>query len=238
MTNLDDLNIQIYADGADIAGMRTMAEKSWVAGFTTNPTLMRKAGVSDYAAFAKEVLSYISDRPVSFEVFADDFPTMERQAQTIASWGDNVYVKIPITNTKGESAAKLVQTLSLDGVKLNVTAIFTIDQVREITNVLHTETPSILSIFAGRIADAGVDPMPIMLEAAEIMKSRPLSQLLWASPREVFNVIQAITSGCHIITASDDILNKLGLIGTDLSAFSLNTVKMFYNDAKKAGYSV
>lgn len=236
--NAGTLSIKLYADGADLAGIRSMAGESWVAGFTTNPTLMRKAGVSDYVAFAHEVLGIVTDRPVSFEVFADDFPSMEAQAREIASWADNVFVKIPVTNTKGESSSPLIETLSAAGVQLNITALFTPEQVRTIVDALHPETAAVVSVFAGRIADAGVDPVPVMQRCAEIVGEKPKAELLWASPREVLNVIQAQHAGCHIITATNDILAKLKTFGKDLDAFSLETVKMFYDDASAAGFTV
>lgn len=235
---LNDLKIKIYADGANLDDMLRLYADPRIQGFTTNPTLMRKAGISDYAQFAQTVLSHIKDRPISFEVFSDEFDEMERQARLIASWGSNVYVKIPVTNTRAESAATLVKRLSADGIKLNVTALFTVEQVKEITEALHPDTPAIISVFAGRVADAGVDPMPIMAESLKIMASRPHAELLWASPREVFNVVQADAVGCHIITATSDVLAKLANIGKDLTEFSLDTVKMFYNDAKAAGFSL
>jgi len=238
MQKLDALNIKIFADGADIAGIREMAEESYIKGFTTNPTLMRKAGISDYKKFAMEALSAVGNRPISFEVFADDFPTMETQALEIASWGKNVNVKIPITNTKGESSAALVGRLSKQGVACNVTAMFTAAQIEEIMEVLSPETPAILSIFAGRISDTGVDPMPIMKFAVETAKSYPKVDVLWASPREILNLFQAEEAGCGIITATNDMLKKISLFGKDLTQFSLETVAMFYNDAKAAGYTI
>jgi len=235
---MDQLKVKIYADGADLESMKALHSNPMVKGFTTNPTLMRKAGISDYVAFAKQVLQAIPDAPVSFEVFADDFPSMEAQAGEINSWGDNVYVKIPVTNTKGESAAPLIKKLSAQGVKLNVTAIFTLDQVREINDALHPDTPAVISVFAGRVADTGIDPVPLMQEAADIMKSRPKAELLWASPRELLNILQADEVGCHIITVTPDVLNKLKLIGKDLKEYSLETVEMFYKDASAAGYDI
>lgn len=236
--NLNDLKIKIFADGANLDDMLRLYANPRIQGFTTNPTLMRKAGITDYAQFAQTVLSHIQDRPISFEVFSDEFDEMERQARLIASWGDNVYVKIPVTNTRAESAAKLVSRLSADGIKLNVTALFTLAQVQTITDALHPNTPAIISVFAGRVADAGIDPMPIMAESLTIMATRPHAELLWASPREVFNVVQADAVGCHIITATSDVLAKLSSIGKDLTEFSLDTVKMFYNDAQAAGFSL
>lgn len=232
------LNVKLFADGADIAGIREMASNSSIAGFTTNPTLMRKAGVSDYKAFAKEVLTIVPDKPVSFEVFADDFPTMERQALEIASWGKNVNVKIPVTNTKGEFCGALVKRLSDAGVQLNVTALMTLDQVQRVTDALNPNTAAIISVFAGRIADTGRDPVPVMAKSVEIMKAKPKSELIWASPRELLNIFQAEEVGCHIITATNDILKKLSLFHKDLSLYSLETVEMFYKDAKAAGFNI
>jgi transaldolase len=233
-----DLNVKIFADGAEIEGIRKLYSNPLIKGFTTNPTLMRKAGISDYKAFAHEVLAEIDDLPISFEVFADEFPEMERQAHEIASWGPNVNVKIPITNTKGHSAADLVGRLSAEGIIVNITAMFKLDQVRGIIDVLDSNTPAMLSIFAGRIADAGVDPLPIMREALRIMTEKPKSELIWASPREILNIIQAHDIGCHIITVTHDILAKLPSIGKDLGQFSLETVEMFHRDATAAGYAI
>jgi len=207
-----------------------------VNGFTTNPTLMRKSGITDYASFAREALDATGGMPISFEVFADDFDEMERQAKLIATWGEAVFVKIPITNTKGESSIPLIARLSAAGVKLNVTAILTLQQVREVTGALDANTPAIVSVFAGRIADTGRDPVPLMREAAEIVKVKPKAQLLWASPRELLNIIQAEEVGCHIITVTADILKKLAMVGKSLDELSLDTVKMFYNDAAAAGF--
>jgi transaldolase len=232
------LLVKLFADGADIAGIREMALNSSIAGFTTNPTLMRKAGVVDYKAFAKEVLAIVPDKPVSFEVFADDFPTMERQALEIASWGENVNVKIPVTNTKGEFCGALVKKLSDAGVQLNVTALMTLDQVQRVTDALNPNTAAIISVFAGRIADTGRDPVPVMAKSVEIMKAKPKSELIWASPRELLNIFQAEEVGCHIITATNDILKKLDLFHKDLDLFSLETVEMFYKDAQSAGFNI
>lgn len=236
--NANDLKIKLFADGANLDDMLRFYADPRIQGFTTNPTLMNKAGITDYAAFAQKVLEHITDRPISFEVFSDEFDEMDRQARLIASWGDNVYVKIPVTNTRGESSAPLVKKLSASGVKLNVTALFTPAQVQTITDALSADTPAIISVFAGRVADAGVDPMPIMAQALEIMKARPQAELLWASPREIYNVVQADAVGCHIITATSDVLAKLGKLGKDLDEFSLDTVKMFYNDALAAGFTL
>lgn len=238
MANQNDLKIKIFADGADIESIRKLYAQPNIQGFTTNPTLMKQAGIQDYKAFALEVLKIVTDRPVSFEVFADDINEMEKQALEIATWGKNINVKIPITNTKGESTASLVKSLSAKGIICNVTAIFTISQLQEIVNILDPKTPAILSIFAGRIADTGFDPVPLMLEAVEIAKSKPLSEVLWASPRELLNIFQADEVGCHIITVTPDLIKKLNGVGKDLTQFSLETVEMFYRDAKAAGYSI
>lgn len=238
MSAVRSLKVKLFADGADIAGIKEMEANPLIKGFTTNPTLMRKAGIKDYKPFALEVLKVVSDRPVSFEVFADDFPTMEKQAMEIASWGKNVNVKIPVTNTKGEFAGPLVGRLSRAGVQVNVTAMMTLDQVQRITDELDPSTPGIISVFAGRIADTGRDPVPLMAEAVRIMKSKPKAELIWASPRELLNIFQADAIGCHIITATNDILKKLSLVGKDLGAYSLETVDMFYKDATAAGYDI
>jgi transaldolase len=238
MTAVNDLKVKLFADGADKAGMLEMYRKPFVKGFTTNPTLMRKAGVTDYRAFAREILEAIPDRPISFEVFSDEFDEMERQAREIATWGGNVYVKVPITNTRREPAYDLVRSLSQDGVKVNVTAMMTLDQVRAVADAVRGGAPSCVSVFAGRIADTGVDPMPIMADSVRILQDSPGAELIWASPRELLNVLQAEAVGCHIITATNDILKKLDLIGRDLADYSLDTVKMFFNDAKQAGFSL
>lgn len=238
MKTLNDLKVKIFADGADKDGMLEMYEKSHIQGLTTNPTLMRKAGISDYIAFAKDILSVIKDKPLSFEVFSDDFDEMERQALEIASWGDNVYVKIPITNTKKESSCPLIKRLADQKVKLNVTAMMTLDQVRDVLEVLNPEVPSYVSIFAGRVADTGHDPIQMMSEAVELLKANPKAELIWASPRELLNIFQADEIGCHIITVTNDILKKLALVGYDLDTYSLDTVKMFYNDAQDAGFKI
>jgi transaldolase len=239
MKTIADLKVKIFADGADVKGMVEMYGKPFVRGFTTNPTLMRKAGITDYRAFAREVLDRIPDRPISFEVFSDDFPEMERQAREIASWGDNVNVKIPVTNTQGEPAYPLIRALARAGIKLNVTAVFTLEQVRDVVASLDTKTPAFVSVFAGRIADTGVDPVPMMREAVEILRrSCPKAELIWASPRELLNIFQADAIGCHIITVTNDILGKLGLVGKDLAAYSLETVAMFRSDALAARYTI
>lgn len=238
MFSYDNLKIKIFADGADIDGMAELAKNPLIKGFTTNPTLMRKAGVRDYEAFARSVLKLIPDRPVSFEVFADDFLAMEKQAMTIASWGRNVNVKIPVTNTKGEFCGPILKRLSAAGVNLNITAVMTINQVRAIVDQLSPDAPAIVSIFAGRIADTGRDPVPLMAKAVSILKDKPKAELIWASPRELLNIYQADEVGCHIITATNDILKKLSLVGKDLNAYSLETVEMFYKDASAAGFTV
>jgi len=232
------LNVKIYADGADRATMLEMYANPLIAGFTTNPTLMRKSGVEDYKAFAKEVLQQIPDRPVSFEVFADDFGEMERQATEIASWGKNVLVKIPITNTQGEFSGDVLRRLARAGVRVNVTALLTLEQVRKSSECLADGPSAKVSVFAGRIADTGSDPVPLMAAAVELLRPYPNIELIWASPRELLNIFQADAVGCHIITATSDILRKLDLVGKDLSEYSLDTVRMFYEDARKAGYQL
>jgi transaldolase len=238
MSETPGLKVKLFADGADLNGMREMAANPLIKGFTTNPTLMRRAGVADYAAFARDVLKIIPDRPVSFEVFADDFDEMEVQAHEIASWGRNVNVKIPVTNTRREFCGPLVKRLSNAGVQVNVTAVLTLEQVKRVVERLAPETGAIVSVFAGRIADTGVDPVPLMAEAVRILKAKPKAELIWASPRELLNIFQADAVGCHIITATNDILKKLSLVGKDLDAYSLETVEMFYKDAKAAGYTI
>jgi transaldolase len=232
------LKVKIFADGADKAGMLEMARKPWIAGLTTNPTLMRKAGITDYRAFAKEILQLIPDKPISFEVFSDECAEMERQANEIASWGENVYVKIPVTNTRADSSCPLVQRLARAGVKQNVTALMTLQQVREVSEALGDGPPSYVSVFAGRIADTGRDPVPMMAEAVRILRAFPRQELIWASPRELLNVFQADAIGCHIITVTHDVLKKLSLVGKDLDEYSLETVKMFRDDAVAAGFSL
>jgi transaldolase len=238
MKKIEELKVKIFADGADKAGMLEMYAKPHIKGFTTNPTLMNKAGITDYRAFARDILSVIKDKPISFEVFSDDFSEMERQALEIAGWGNNVYVKIPITNTKRETCYGLVKRLVAQKVKLNVTAIMTLAQVRDVAVVLDPNIPSYVSVFAGRIADTGRDPVPMMAEAVEILKFVPSAELIWASPRELLNIFQANDIGCHVITVTNDILRKLSLIGYDLSDFSLDTVKMFQKDALSAKYRI
>ncbi|MGH6824159.1 transaldolase [Methyloceanibacter sp.] len=236
--SVDQLRIKIFADGADLNAMRQAAGNPLIKGFTTNPTLMRAAGVNDYKSFAHDVLTIIPDRPISFEVFADDFLSMEAQAREISSWGDNVYVKIPVTNTKGDFSGPLIAMLSRAGVKLNVTAMTTLEQVSRVGEALAESVPAVVSVFAGRIADTGRDPVPHMAEALRLLKGRPKAELLWASPREVLNIFQADAIGCHIITVTNDHLKKLALVGKDLKDYSLDTVKMFYNDAASAGYQI
>ena len=232
------LRVKIFADGADRAGMLDMYRHPLVKGFTTNPTLMRKAGVADYRAFAHDILREIPDRPISFEVFSDDFGEMERQAREIARWGDNVYVKIPVTNTLGESSEAVIRTLARAEVKLNVTALLALDQVRVVGAALGGGPPACVSVFAGRVADTGRDPVPLMAAAVELLRPYPNIELIWASPRELLNIFQADAIGCHIITVTNDILKKLPLIGKDLADYSLDTVKMFFDDGRKAGFSL
>ncbi len=238
MTTVDQLNVKLFADGADSAGIAKLASDSRIAGFTTNPTLMRKAGISDYEAFAREILGIIGGRPISYEVFADDRAEMHRQALRIATWGENVYVKIPVTNTKGESTNDLVRELSVSGVKLNVTALMTVEQVKAVTEALAESPGAYVSVFAGRVADTGRDPMPIMRESVAAMAHNPKLELIWASPRELLNVFHANEAGVHVITATHDILAKLDLVGKDLNEYSLDTVKMFHRDAEAAGFSL
>jgi transaldolase len=235
---IEELKVKIFADGADKAGMLEMYSKPWIKGFTTNPTLMRKAGLRDYRAFAREILAAIPDRPISFEVFSDEFPEMERQAMEIAAWGPNVYVKIPVTNTRREAANGLIRRLSHAGVKVNVTAIMTLAQVRGVVAAVDGGAPSCISVFAGRVADTGVDPVPVMAEAVELLRSVPTAELIWASPRELLNVFQAESVGCHIITVTNDVLKKLSLVGKDLADYSLDTVRMFFDDARAAGFTL
>jgi len=235
---LAELNIKIFADGADKASIVELAKNPLIKGFTTNPTLMRKAGVTDYAAFAKEILPEIGTKPISFEVFSDDFAEMERQARIIASWGENIYVKIPVTNTKKQSSAALIKKLSSEGIKLNVTAILTVEQVVEVASALVSDIPAIVSVFAGRIADTGVNPVSLMRECKAILGSKPAFELLWASPRELFNIYQADEVGADIITVTPEILKKAEKIGYDLGELSRETVQMFYDDGQKAGYAL
>lgn len=238
MKRLADLKVKIFADGAEKQGMLELYRLPYVKGFTTNPTLLRKAGIRDYAAFAREIIAAIPDRPLSFEVLADEFAEMERQARLISAWGEQVYVKIPITNTKAESACGLIERLTAAGVKVNVTAMLTVAQVREACRALRGTRGAFVSVFAGRIADTGVDPVPVMAEAVGIVNTVPRVELIWASPRELLNIFQADAIGCHIITVTHDVLKKLALIGKDLTEYSLEAVKMFYSDACAAGYQL
>lgn len=238
MTCLSHLRTKIFADGANLTEMCALYRNPLICGFTTNPTLMRKAGISDYEGFARQVLSAIPDRPISFEVFSDDFSEMEEQAAKIATWGSNVYVKIPVTNTRGESSSPLICRLARMGVKLNVTALLTLEQVDEVSRAMRACPSGYVSVFAGRIADTGRDPLPVMREAVEILSSTPHIQLIWSSPRELFNLFQADSIGCHVITATNDILSKLNLIGKDLNEYSIETIKMFRADAVRAGFSI
>jgi transaldolase len=234
----DSLSVKVFADGADLEGIRALYANPLIAGFTTNPTLMRKAGVEDYERFAHEVLGAVPDRPISFEVFSDEEDEMERQATKIASWGDNVYVKIPVTNTRGERTEAVQRRLTERGVKINVTGLLTLDQVAWVSECVAGDTPVYISVFAGRIADTGVDPVPLMSAALDTLRAHPNVELIWASPREVLNIVQASAIGCDIITVTHDLLKKLSLLGKDLDEFSLDTVKMFHGDAAEAGFSL
>jgi transaldolase len=236
--SLSELSVKIFADGADKAGMLEMYANPLIKGFTTNPTLMRKAGVTDYRAFAHQIVEAIPDRPLSFEVLSDEFDEMERHALEISSWGENVYVKIPVVNTRQEPSYDLMRRLAQAGVKVNATALMTLDQVRDVSAALAVGPSSYVSVFAGRIADTGRDPMPLMAAAVELLRLYPNLELVWASPRELLNIFQADAVGCHIITVTNDILRKLRLVGKDLHERSLETVKMFYDDAQQAGYSL
>lgn len=238
MPRLEELSVKIFADGADLDAMVALAQLPYIAGFTTNPTLMRKAGVRDYRAFAREVLRAIPDRPISFEVFSDDFDEMERQAHEMASWGENVYVKIPISDTRAASASDLIRRVAKGGVKLNITGILTLEQVREASDALADGPASCVSVFAGRIADTGRDPVPMMASAVQLLRRHPGQQLIWASPREVLNIFQADAIGCDIITVTHDLLARLPLVGRDLAEYSLETVRMFHRDAGQAGYNL
>jgi transaldolase len=238
MKSAAELKVKLFADGAEKQSMLDLYANPLIQGFTTNPTLMRKANIQDYREFALDILSVITDRPISFEVFADDFDEMERQARLINSWGRNVYVKIPVTNTRRESACPLVNKLSHADIKVNVTAILTLEQVREVACALEGGAPSNVSVFAGRIADTGVDPVPMMAEAVCILSRHPQMELIWASPRELLNVFQADDIGCHILTATPDILKKLPLVGRDLTGYSLETVRMFADDAARSGFTL
>jgi transaldolase len=238
MKKIEELKVKIFADGADKAGMLEMYSKPFVKGLTTNPTLMKKAGITDYRAFCKDILTSVKDKPLSFEVFSDDFSEMERQALEIASWGANVYVKIPVTNTKQATCYAMVKKLANQKVKLNVTALMTLDQVSNVVASLDPNVPSYVSVFAGRVADTGFDPVPMMAKAVDILKAAPASELIWASPRELLNIFQADDIGCHVITVTNDILKKLSLVGYDLDQYSLDTVKMFHKDAIDAGFKL
>ena len=238
MKQISELTVKIFADGADLKGIATLAANPAIKGFTTNPTLMRKAGVSDYKAFSHEVLGIIGGRPVSFEVFSDEFAEMELQARAIASWGPNVYVKIPVTNSRREFAGPLIRRLAAAGVQLNVTALMTNEQVRDVVACLSPHVASYVSVFAGRVADTGCDPLPAMAEAVRLLQPNPKAELIWASPRELLNIFHADSIGCHVITVTHDILAKLSLVGKDLSDYSLETVKMFYHDARAAGFQI
>ena len=238
MNRLRELKVKLFADGADLKIIEKMAQNPLIKGFTTNPTLMRKNNVADYKAFCLAALKIISGKPISFEVFSDDFSEMEEQAREIATWGKGVFVKIPVTNTKGEFAGSLIKTLSDEGVPLNITALMTLDQVDAVLGKLSRNTPSFVSIFAGRVADTGRDPVPMMAEAVKRMKSHAKSELIWASPRELLNIFQANDVGCHVITATNDILSKLENVDKDLDQFSLETVQMFYKDAQAAGFAI
>ncbi len=237
-SSLTGLKVKLFADGADRTAMLDLYRNPLIQGFTTNPTLMRKAGITNYEEFARDILLTISDRPISFEVFADEFDEMESQALKIATWGQNVYVKIPVTNTRREPALDLIHKLAHTGVKLNVTALLTLDQVHQVSAALGGGAPACVSVFAGRIADTGRDPVPLMTSAVEIVSSYPNMELIWASPRELLNVFQASAIGCHIITATSDILKKLTLVGKDLNDYSLETVQMFFDDAQRAKFVV
>jgi transaldolase len=238
VTNASDLKIKIFADGADRESIVRLYENPLIQGFTTNPTLMRKAGVEDYETFAREVLDVVTDRPISFEVFSDDFDEMEQQALQISSWADNVYVKVPVTNTSGEPAGDVVRRLAERGVKVNVTALMTPAQVSEVVDWLAGGPPCYVSVFAGRIADTGRDPIPLMVESLEILGAHPNAELIWASPREILNIVQADAIGCDIITVTHDLLEKLETLGRDLDQFSLDTVRLFFRDGQAAGYTL
>jgi transaldolase len=238
MKSVSELKVQIFADGADKASMLELYRQPYIKGFTTNPTLMRKAGVTDYERFAREILRSIPDRPISFEVFADDEIEMERQARKIARWAANVYVKIPVTNTRREPMYNLIRRLSADGIQVNATAVLALDQVGHIAEALRGGAPSYISVFAGRVADTGRDPVPVMKSALELMAPEPKTQLVWASPRELLNIFQADEIGCHIITVTSDVLKKVSLVGKDLHEYSLETVRMFHNDAAHSKFTL
>ena len=238
MIKIEDLKVKIFADGADKNGMLEMYKKPYIKGFTTNPTLMRKAGINNYKEFAQDILRLIPDRPISLEVFSDEFNEMERQAKEISSWASNVYVKIPITNTKGKFTTRLIKNLTQENVKVNVTAMMTYEQLKEVLPSLEGSPGAYVSIFAGRVADTGRDPLPIMKKSVEILRDYDNVELIWASPRELLNIIQANDIGCHIITVTNAILKKIPNINKDLNQFSLETVQMFYNDAKDSGFTL
>jgi len=238
MKSLDQLQVKIFADGADLEGILQLGRLPYIQGFTTNPTLMRESGITDYEVFSRQVLEHIRNRPVSFEVFSDEFDEMEVQARQIAVWGKNVFVKIPVTNTRGESSLALIEKLSAAGIQLNVTALMPLEQVRQVSAAMGGRARAFISVFAGRIADTGVDPMPLMKEAVEIISPYPNQELIWASPRELLNIFQADEIGCHVITVTHGILRKLHLVGKSLEEYSLDTVKMFYSDAQRAGYQL
>lgn len=238
MKQVNSLKVEIFADGADKVGMLEMYAKPFIKGFTTNPTLMRKAGIANYEVFARDVVAAIPDRSISFEVFADDFSEMERQARLITTWGKNVSVKIPISNTSRDSSVQLIRKLSNDGIALNVTAMFTLEQVQDVVNAVKGGAPCYVSVFAGRVADTGRDPVPLMAAAVEKLKVAPNTKLIWASPRELLNIFQADDIGCHVITVTNDLIKKLSLVGKSMDEYSLETVKMFYDDGKAAGYKL
>jgi transaldolase len=238
MKRIEQLSVKIFADGADVAAIVELSAKPYIKGFTTNPTLMRKAGVRDYRTFARDVLNAVPDRPISFEVLSDEFEVMRRQAIEIAGWGEHVYVKIPVTNTRGEPARDLIAELTHAGVKINVTAVLTLDQIRDVTPALAGGAPAFVSLFAGRVADTGCDPVPAIAAAVKLLRAAPNAELIWASPRELLNIFHAESAGCHVITVTNDILQKIPLIGRDLTDYSLDTVRMFVNDAAAAGYTL
>jgi len=238
MPRVQDLKVKIFADGADLKGILEMAKLPHVKGFTTNPSLMRKAGVTDYEAFARNLLDQVKHHPISFEVFADDFAGMIAQGRIIASWGRNVNVKVPVMNTKGEFTGSVIRALAAEGVELNVTAIFTAEQVRQVAEALNPAVPAIVSVFAGRVADTGVDPVPMMRVCKDILVAKPKSELLWASPREILNIFQADEIGCHIITCTNDMISKLNLVGKDLFEYSREAVQIFHRDASASGFSI
>lgn len=238
MNKVSKLKIKIFADGADLSSIQKLNDNSYISGFTTNPTLMKKAGVTDYKNFAVQALKFVNDKPISFEVFSDEIIEMEKQAREIASWGKNIFIKIPITNSKGEKTSKLVESLTKDSIKCNVTAVFTLDQVKDIYDVVDNNTETIISVFAGRIADSGLNPIDIMERSIKICKPKKKIEILWASTREVYNIIQAENIGCHIITVPHLILKKIDGLGKDLNQLSLETVQSFLSDAQNAGFKI